>query len=355
MNHITLNDKSIEVSQFFCNQNVILDDSMRTELLKLLNKLCRYEEEEKRIFPHIIIGHNIESVDMKKIFQADILHLQKDPDGKNFNRRLKSMLPFCNNGWRVYIDIQEDHINYGLLRTFTGIEGLSIDESLLSNDSESVATLKSEYDMGFVIITPFSTDEIILRGMDQSQLVISFRFGESNISGFIDVKNKFVDDFITDYNSDEVKRCIKKVFDTFEQKVHGTICLVVDKKCTLPDDVLKDGIFLEEPIDILNLTNEILNIKSKSDEPGYLTYLNERFYAITGLFVEMLNFDGITVVDNAGKIRAYNVFIKPQNTSQNINGGARKRAAMSLKSCENKNYIGVYFQSQDGQCIYERV
>ena len=70
----------------------------------------------------------------------------------------------------------------------------------------------------------------------------------------------------------------------------------------------------------------------------------------------MLNVDGITIVDNKGRIRAFNVFVNP-NTHENeeLSGGARKRAANYLKNTKNSNYIGVYFQSQDGMSNYERV
>jgi len=71
--------------------------------------------------------------------------------------------------------------------------------------------------------------------------------------------------------------------------------------------------------------------------------------------MEMLNFDGITIVDNAGKIRAYNVFITPESGENIVNGGARKRAATSLLNTKNKDYIGVYFRSQDGNYFYERI
>ena len=72
--------------------------------------------------------------------------------------------------------------------------------------------------------------------------------------------------------------------------------------------------------------------------------------------LEMLNIDGITVVDDKGRIRAYNVFVSPDVTdAANLSGGARKRAANYLKKQNNSGYIGVYFQSQDGMSIYERV
>ena len=68
----------------------------------------------------------------------------------------------------------------------------------------------------------------------------------------------------------------------------------------------------------------------------------------------MLDFDGITVMDNAGRIRAYNVFIEANNDrTTKIVGGARRRAAYSILQNKSKKIIGVYFQSQDGDNFYK--
>jgi hypothetical protein len=68
----------------------------------------------------------------------------------------------------------------------------------------------------------------------------------------------------------------------------------------------------------------------------------------------MLDFDGITVIDNAGRIRAYNVFIEAnQDKDIKIVGGARRRAAYSILQNKSKKIIGVYFQSQDGDNFFK--
>jgi hypothetical protein len=68
----------------------------------------------------------------------------------------------------------------------------------------------------------------------------------------------------------------------------------------------------------------------------------------------MLDFDGITVIDNAGRIRAYNVFIDANVDKKNkIVGGARRRAAYAILQNKSKKIIGVYFQSQDGDNFYK--
>ena len=65
------------------------------------------------------------------------------------------------------------------------------------------------------------------------------------------------------------------------------------------------------------------------------------------------NYDGITVIDNTGRIRAYNCFVETSmNNEKNIIGGARKRAAYTLINTKVKKIIGVYFQSHEGEMFY---
>ena len=63
----------------------------------------------------------------------------------------------------------------------------------------------------------------------------------------------------------------------------------------------------------------------------------------------------VTVVDTKGRIRGYNIFISSHSKEKIITGGARKRAAYTLIESKNSGYIGVYFQSQDGNYFYERI
>lgn len=83
-------------------------------------------------------------------------------------------------------------------------------------------------------------------------------------------------------------------------------------------------------------------------------YSEAKLQGISDLIIGMLDYDGATVVDNAGRIRAYNVFVEVKARA-NVKpiGGARRRAAQSLVDSKNKKFIGVYFQSQDGDCFFK--
>ena len=66
--------------------------------------------------------------------------------------------------------------------------------------------------------------------------------------------------------------------------------------------------------------------------------------------------DGITIIDNSGRIRAYNVFIETNNKKmRKVTGGARKRAAYTIINSNHKKIVGVYFQSHEGEIFYASV
>jgi len=110
------------------------------------------------------------------------------------------------------------------------------------------------------------------------------------------------------------------------------------------DEFLSDGIWLETPISLSKLFMQTNN------------YSEQKLTATTNLFLTMLNKDGITVIDNAGNILAYNVFVEADlKAVAGIIGGARKRAAYTVINSRRKDIIGVYFQSYDGEIFFANV
>ena len=125
--------------------------------------------------------------------------------------------------------------------------------------------------------------------------------------------------------------------------VNGSICVVVDKDYK-DNGLFEDGIWLKEPIPFSKLFTQ-----SKS-------YNEEKLQAYADLLVNMLAFDGITILDNLGRLRAYNVFVEPNSKKVGyIVGGARKRAAYHILSTRKKDIIGVYFQSHEGEIFFQEV
>ena len=96
---------------------------------------------------------------------------------------------------------------------------------------------------------------------------------------------------------------------------------------------------------------QVISLSERSNE--IVNFIEDEVYIPDEIQKQLLEF--ITIVDTMGRIRGYNVFITPHNKDNIITGGARKRAAHALLDSQNEDYVGVYFQSQDGNYFYERI
>lgn len=349
---VSFSDNARSLHDFFESQGVLLPPDLYRELLGFLSKACIYEEEERKIRPSLVIGSNLLDSRLKQLMQATIIPFVVDPlNNSHLAKRLKSSLPFCNNGWRVFINTDGENITYGIMRNFNGPSGLNVEQilgNLTSDDKEELQT-------NFVLIDVTSNFEIMLKGNNRT-CTIDFRLVEDTRD--INAQDLFCKDLLSAYNADisKVSVAYSKTINMFSQKLHGSICVIIKHDHMLPDETLKDGIFLDVPIDIYPILADDLNDRNLIHNKSSTISSHERYHAFTGVLLEMLNIDGITVVDNKGRIRAFNVFVKPDASgNEALSGGARKRAAAYLTRQANPNYIGVYFQSQDGMISYERI
>ncbi|MCZ8495575.1 hypothetical protein [Priestia megaterium] len=354
------------VDSLLSEEGLILENSLKNELFIFLSKICVYQEEEVKIRPNIIICSDIKAA-AEGVTNSEVVKLNTGKsDGSDMSKILKSIVPFCNNGWIVFIDLlnaEKGDIDYGIIRSFNGITGLPFVENITEINPEDVELLNYK----FIEIRVLSNFEVQLQGLKNNSLVIDFRIHDEADQYPNDVINDLVGDIISGINFDDLKntdgksfnildlnRDLKNSFSNFlkllSQKVHGTILLIVKEEFQ-PGDLLKDGVWLDKPI---NLTDYAMKAGSIYKD----ITSNEIFYAFSSLLIEMMNIDGITVINCKGEILAYNVFVNKSSTTtdQKIgSGGARKRAAKALVAHGDDSFIGVYFQSQDGHAFYERV
>ncbi|MCZ8510889.1 hypothetical protein O9H85_00225 [Paenibacillus filicis] len=328
------------------NENIPFCDVLKRSLLSLLSKICIYEEEEVKIRPMILVARNLDSM----ISKIPSLFLETvrisdgcDITGKDMMKQLKAIIPFCNNGWTAYINIIEDsHISYGVIRSF-GLKTNSFTDLIFS--------LADSEDGGLLYFSVKGKTEIFLKGLKTVDQVIDTRFisseGIGEQTNAVDMLLEDITRGVTSQKLSEIKILYSKLLQLTLQKVHGTICTVIKKDVNLNDIALfKDGIRFSEIIDLTEYAEKALMEKADSSEL-------EKYYAISGLMLEMMNVDGITIIDEAGRIRGYNIFVESQQGIE-ITGGARTRAAHTIVQSKNKNIVGVYLQSQDGNASYWR-
>jgi hypothetical protein len=338
-----------ELESLLENENIALNREYINSLMEFLSIACNYEEESNKIRPRLLIAKDLDSL-LHQVPNSYKLKIHRGSiSGEDFKGTIKSIIPFCKNGWMLYIDTKfsPNYFEYGVVRSFSGPQGLSFTELLFEGE-------ESNDGIGLIDLEVISNFEINLRGIFGHSLVIDFRIVDNQISKddeTIDQISKAVTkDVYDDEEKSILERTFKNLFKVASQRIHGTICIVSKHGMVFPNDLLKDGIWLESPID---LSSEVLiATKTPSSDPN----LRERYYGLTGLFIEMLNLDGITVLNTKGQIIGYNVFIRDTDDKEGrVSGGARRRAAHSLAEKGKDILEGVYFQSQDGYSYFKEV
>lgn len=331
------------VANFFEKEFVNFPPLLMSHFLNKFNDILNYTEEGKVIQPKILFTNNIESI-VRSIPKTHALTVFEDGDATKFNLRLKSLLPIMKNDWTLFVDIKENKISYGTLMSFSSIKDKNLLRTLQDNTSLKDKTPK----VYGIIARPMNFYSMMLHSISGNDLIINFSLDKSKSNIFRNEISEFVDATFsklrtTQRKLQDMKNMYLNIFTNVLSCVNGSICVIVDKDYK-DNGIFEDGIWLKEPICFSKLFTQ-----SKS-------YNEEKLQAYADLFMNMLNFDGITIIDNLGRIRAYNVFVEPNSKKVGyIVGGARKRAAYFILSSRKKDIVGVYFQSHEGEVFFQQV
>lgn len=332
-----------QVTSFFEKEFPNFPPLLMSHFLNKFNDILNYTEEGTIIKPKIIFTNNIDSI-VRSIPKTNALQLFEDADATKFNSRLKSILPICNNDWCLYINIKETKITYGILMSYSSIKDKNLMRVIQENTS-----LKDKPDKVYCIIArPLNFYSMMMHSISGNDLIINFSLDKSKCNIFNHEINEFVDATFSKLRTTQTKLIDMKnmylnIFTNVLSYVNGTICVIVDKDYK-DNGLFEDGIWLKEPISFSKLFTQ-----SKS-------YNEKKLQAYADLFMNMLNFDGIIIIDNLGRLRAYNVFVETNSKKVGyIVGGARKRAAYYILSTKKKDIVGVYFQSHEGEVFFQLV
>ena len=328
------------VTSFFEKEFENFPPLLMSHFLNKFNDLLNYSEEESNIKPRIVFTDNIDAI-VKAIPKAHAITLFEDSEPTMFNSRLKSILAIAKRDWCLFIDIKENKISYGMVMSFSSIK----DSNFFTLLEENTTLKERSSKIHCVTAHPLTFYSMKLHSITGSDLVVNFSLDKSKCNFFSTEIREFVDATFsklrtTQRKLQDMKNMYINIFTNVMNDVKGTICVIVDKDYQ-DNGMFEDGIWLKEPISFSKLFTQ-----SKS-------YSEEKLQAYAELFINMLNFDGITIIDNQGRIRAYNVFVEANSKKVGyIVGGARKRAAYYILSSKRKDIIGVYFQSHEGEVIF---
>ena len=310
--------------------------------LGMFYRLANYEEESQKIKPTILITNNINNI-LKNVPKAKKIVFYEDVDTINFRARIKALMCFCKRGWNIYVNFGESIIEYGIVKALSSLKEKTLVQCL--HEQATLDTISKKTSL--VIIDVFGGGVCRLIGAKGSKCSVCFNLNSENEYNWETEIEEFVEACVSKVKTtkrklQDIKILLRNIFYTVLQGIHGTICMVVDKEFKDKAGFFQDGTWLKEPIELLKLF-----VRSSTFDENIL-----RSYA--DVLRTMLDFDGITIIDNAGRIRAYNVFIEStQDANTKVVGGARRRAAYSILHNRNKKIVGVYFQSQDGDNFYK--
>ena len=304
-------------------------------------QMTNYEEEGTKIRPNIYIANHI-NVLTKLVPDCYKLTIYTDENSNMFKQRLRALMRFCSNNWSIYINYSDSAVEYGLINVVNSIKDKTLDQFIFSDELREDIAKKTK----LVKVDVVSSGLCLLEGVGGTLTNICFSLNnqleinwEIAIQDFINASVSKIR--TTKRKLEDIKNLYFNIYQRVFRNIHGTICLVVDKDYVDKGGFLSDGTWLKDPIEFAKLF-----LQSKH-------YSEAKLMSYAELFTTMLNYDGITVVDTAGRIRAYNVFVENSRAvSKRVIGGARRRAAYTLLECKNKKIIGVYFQSQDGDNFF---
>lgn len=339
---IFFEDARTNVLEFFSIEFPTMQLSEVDAFISIFYKLVNYEEESQKIRPTILISSNINSI-IRHVPNSKKIIFYEDTDMTNFKAHIKALMCFCRSDWSIYVNFGEELIEYGIIKTLTSIKEKSLLQTL--KQKSTMETIAKRCNL--IILNVIGGGVCQLSGVKGNKCSVCFNLNSQSEYNWDNEIVEFVDACVSKIKTTQkkladIKTLITNIFHRVMRDLHGTICIVVDKEYKDKTGFLSDGTWLKEPIEF----GKMFLRSSKFDENILRSYAD--------VLTTMLDFDGITVIDNAGRIRAYNVFIEANSDKKNqIVGGARRRAAYTILQNKSKKIIGVYFQSQDGDNFYK--
>lgn len=305
-------------------------------ILELVNLISDYYEEGVHLYPEVVITNDFNI--FRTIPNRHFVIKETGLDIGGFKNAIKLCAPLATNGWIIFIEVKDDKIRFGLISTEMTETSLSLYKQAIENNiNEDHDTLAYVRNLGQKVVE--------LVGL-KSRLVISLTLDdEKNIlnNEISKLAQVISSGCIEDYKN-KIEAFFEKVLNEAIKTGHGNLVGIVDDNedtISKLKEVLKDGIYLRESIDIGNY------VKMAEEEKTNETSVALKAFA--SILISMLNHDGITIISNKAKVLGYHLFVKNNAEEQELIGGARTRAFEAMKKL---NLNACFYRSQDGNIKY---
>lgn len=294
-----------------------LKDAIIEVILRMIPLLGHYEEEDRKIKFKIALGIDKDTENLIASAYSLKKYIKEEENQANRINKIEKMIKdvaiFCERSADIFLVQNDNEIECGVF--FSNINTTEIRE-------------ESFLDKGFIIFEHIYKNRVLISAKDK-KLQINMDFEE----------NASIENRTEEKSSHPIYIKWKGIFERVRRCVHGTICLIVDSQW--------------QPDSDKNFTGEISSVEldlqhGSTNNINDMTEFNNRLE----MFMAMLNYDGITIIDINERIRAYNLICKVNESKGVVNGGARHKAFHSLKNLKEENrvgYVAIYFQSQEGE------
>lgn len=307
-------------------------------LVALVVSLADLREEGAQLFPRVLICDDLDAV-LRNIQGTSALVIGTGPrTPATVARALKKCAPLANNGWAIWISRGPEDFTFGVFRQPANPTSLDLRRTLLDTTPDS--------DLHALLIAQFGPGKVELISAGSSGLRIHLSGERADLSTE-DAQEALVGWWAQDVEDEHLQSSFASFIGTLLRdllrKGHGALIAVAPTA----DDIsqfIDDAVILEEPVDLAHLVSQHVQNESSSA----LAELRDYSDLLSG----MLGSDGIVLVDTAGRVLAFNWFIKTDTASlspRDQQGGARHRAFAALSRLVDDGVLrGTFIRSSDG-------
>lgn len=317
-----------KIKDFFLRKLPEMKEAVIDAIIEILPSVPHYQEENDHFTFRIIMGNGNPPMGWNRRIYEFAGEALENLFKERVKACLKDVIHFCKSGCDLIIQQMPARE-----KTEPSIQ-VGVFQSDLGNAGETERALLEK---GFLLIECVNRSKICINSHTPAgvsdYLLIRFDLDENEFSD--DLEDKDLESY--------PKGFWAGLFSQIKREVHGTICLFVDPAW----DGNKDDNFDSGKIVFDDFKEMQIKPDSMLDSQSYRDLYEQNF--IRKMFISMLNYDGITVIDTNGCVRAFHCFVSIHR-GKFTSGGARHRAYRALANLfkDNELYKALYFQSQEG-------
>lgn len=172
------NTVSAEIGTFLLNNGLSLRKSSNNpvfvnELVSIVNSLSDYYEEGTHLYPEVLLTNNMSDVS----FFVEYVFFRGNLKVGAMSKAIKMCAPLCNEGWCIFIEVNDDGVRWGVVNGEEKITNLSLlDQLRLSSDDEHRFVLLHNIGAKTVEFVPANNNEaysvsLSLSDVEETQVV----------------------------------------------------------------------------------------------------------------------------------------------------------------------------------------